>query len=289
VGVAAISGPLEEARLESGLEALRSRGYRVVEASNLRRRDGFLAGTDAERARGYRELLSDPSVDAIFFARGGYGASRILERLDPREIDANPKVHVGGSDLTALFAYMATHARLITFYGPLLAVQLAGGASLDWEEVVSGSAPGPHAFPPDDVIRPGRAEGPIVGGCLSLIASLCGTPEAVGGAGRVLFWEDVGEDVYRLDRMLTQLERSGTFDGLQAMLIGSVASGRREGMESPDEIRAWLRRRFADAPFPTAMGFPAGHLDVTRTIPLGSLARVDLDSGRVDFPEVPVS
>jgi muramoyltetrapeptide carboxypeptidase len=289
VGVAAISGPLEEARLERGLDLLRSRGYRVVEASNLRRREGFLAGTDAERARGYRELLSDPSVDAIFFARGGYGASRILERLDPREIDANPKVHVGGSDLTALFAFMATHARLITFYGPLLAVQLAGGASLDWEEVVSGSAPVPHAFPPDDVIRPGRAEGPIVGGCLSLLASLCGTPEAVGGAGRVLFWEDVGEDVYRLDRMLTQLERSGTFDGLQAMLIGSVASGRREGMESPDEIRAWLRRRFADAPFPTAMGFPAGHLDGTRTIPLGSLVQVDLDSGRVEFPEVPVS
>lgn len=290
IGVAAVSGPVEESRLDPGLARLRSMSYRVVEASNLRRREGFLAGTDAERAAGYRELVRDPSIDAIFFARGGYGASRILARLDAEEIRANPKVHLGGSDLTALFAYIGTHASLVTFYGPLVGVHLSDGGSLDWEEVLSGVPPAAHSVAPDDVIHPGRrAEGPIVGGCLSLLASLCGTPEAVAGTGHILFWEDVGEEIYRLDRMLTQLERSGTFEGLQAMLIGSVAPGRREGVESPDETRAWLRRRFVDAPFPVAMGFPAGHLDSTRTIPLGALARVDLDSGRVEFPESPVA
>lgn len=288
IGVAAVSGPADTEELDRGLESLRSRGYRVVEATNLRRREGFLAGTDGERAAGYSELLRNPSVDAIFFARGGYGASRILSQLDPRDLRANPKIHLGGSDLTALFAYVATHAPLVTFYGPLVAVQLARGGLLDWEEILSGSAPEPHALEPDDVIRPGRAEGPIVGGCLSLLASLCGTPEAVVGAGGILFWEDVGEEIYRLDRMLTQLERSGTFEGLSAMLIGSVAPGRREGMESPDEIRAWLRRRFAEAPFPVAMGFPAGHVEATRTIPLGTRVRVDLDAGRIEFPEIPV-
>ena len=289
IGIAAVSGPVDQQQLDLGLERLLSGGYRVVEASNLRRRDGYLAGTDGERTTGYRELVCDSSVNAIFFARGGYGASRILARLDPRDIRANPKIHLGGSDVTALFAYIATHAPLVTFYGPLVAVQLAGGGLLDWEKVLSGSPPEPYVVPPDDVIRPGRGEGPVVGGCLSLLASLCGTPEAVGGTGRILFWEDVGEEIYRLDRMLTQLERSGTFEGLQALLIGSVAPGRREGMESPDEIRAWLRRRFAHAPFPVAMGFPAGHLDSTRTIPLGAPARVDLDAGRVDFPEIPVA
>lgn len=289
IGIAAVSGPVDPEKLELGLESLRSRGYRVVEATNLRTRDGFLAGTDVERADGYRELVRDPAVDAIFFARGGYGASRILARLDPAEIRANPKIHLGGSDLTALFAYIAAHVTLVTFYGPLVGVQLADGGTLDWEQVLSGGQPEPHTVPPDDVIRAGRADGPITGGCLSLLASLCGTPEAVGGAGRILFWEDVGEEVYRLDRMLTQLERSGTFETLSAMLIGSVAPGRREGMESPEEIRAWLRRRFADAPFPVAMGFPAGHLPSTRTIALGARARVDFDSGRVDFPEIPVA
>jgi muramoyltetrapeptide carboxypeptidase len=288
IGVAAVSGPVDEDRLEAGLRVLASRGYRIVEASNLRRREGFLAGTDLERAAGYRDLVKDPSVDAIFFARGGYGASRILRLLDAAEIRSNPKIHIGGSDLTALFSYVGTHASLTTFYGPLVAVQLAGGNSLDWESVLRGAPAVPHTVAPDDVLSRGAGEGPLVGGCLSLVASLCGTAEAVRGEGAILFWEDVGEETYRLDRMLTQLERSGTFDGLQAMVIGSVAPGRREGVESDDDIRAWLRRRFASAPFPVAIGFPAGHLDSTRTIPLGVRVRVDLDRGRIEFPETAV-
>ena len=287
IGVAAVSGPVDEARLEEGLAVLASLGYRIVEASNLRRRDGFLAGSDEERTAAYLELVNDSSVDAIFFARGGYGASRILRHLTAGEIRARPKIHLGGSDLTALFAYLGTHASLVTFYGPLVAVQLAHSSSLDWEPVLRGALPAPHSVAPDEVLRGGAGEGPIVGGCLSLIASLCGTPEAIRGEAAVLFWEDVGEETYRLDRMLTQLERSGTFDGLQAMVIGSVAPGRR-GVESEEDVRAWLRLRFAGAPFPVAMGFPAGHLGSPRTLPLGVRIRVDLESGRIEFPEAAV-
>ena len=287
--MAAVSGPVDETRLEAGLLALTSRGYQVVEASNLRRRDGFLAGADAERAAGYRELVNDRGVDAIFFARGGYGASRILRFLRAEEIRSSPKIHLGGSDLTALFAYVATHASLATFYGPLVSLQLADARPLDWEAVLSGALPAPHSVAPDEVLCGGAGEGPVVGGCLSLIASLCGTPEAIRGEGAVLFWEDIGEETYRLDRMLTQLERSGTFDGLQAMVIGSVAPGRR-GVESEEDVRAWLRLRFVSAPFPVAMGFPAGHLDSTRTIPLGVHVRVAVgtEGGRIEFPEAAV-
>jgi muramoyltetrapeptide carboxypeptidase len=288
IGVAAISGPVDEERLDIGLRSLAARGYRLVEAANLRRRDSFLAGTDAERADGYRELLREPTIDAVFFARGGYGAARVLPRLDPAEIRSNPKIHLGGSDLTALFAFAWKHASLVTGYGPMVAVEMAGGGELDWESVLSGELPRPHPVAPRDAIATGAGEGPLVGGCLSLIASLCGTPEAVQAAGSVLFWEDVGEEIYRLDRMLTQLERSGTFDGLQAMVIGSIAPGRRADAESPDDVRAWLEQRFAGAPFPVAMGFPAGHLDKTRTIPLGARVRVDLERGAIEFPEAAV-
>lgn len=288
IGVAAVSGPVDETRLDAGLMVLRSKGYRIVEAANLRRRDGFLAGTDAERADGYRELVRDPKIDAIFFARGGYGAARVLPRLDPAEIRSNPKIHLGGSDLTALFAFAWRHASLVTGYGPMVAVEIAGDGELDWESVLSGELPRPHSVASGDAIATGAGEGPLVGGCLSLIASLCGTPEAVEAAGSVLFWEDVGEEIYRLDRMLTQLERSGTFDGLQAMVIGSIAPGRRAGAESPDDVRAWLEQRFAGAPFPVAMGFPAGHLEETRTIPLGARVRVDLERGAIEFREAAV-
>ena len=286
IGVAAVSGPVEPARLARGVAALERRGYRVVLAPNVASRRGFLAGSDAERAAGYRELVRRSDVDAIFFARGGYGASRILALLDPEEIRERPRIHLGGSDLTAFFAYVARHCGLAAFYGPMVAVAMAETDDLDWESVLRGEAPAPFRFAEQQVVAGGRGEGPLVGGCLSILASLCGTAEAVDARGAVLFWEDVGEDTYRLDRMLTQLERSGTFDRLQAMVIGSISPGTRGG-ESPETVAAWLRDFFAGAAFPVISGFPAGHLARTRTLPLGRAVRVDTSAGVLEF-EAPI-
>ena len=258
------------------MASLRARGYKVAEASNLRAMRGFLAGSDRERAAGYRELLCDASVDAIFFARGGYGASRILRLLDVEEMRANPKIHLGGSDLTALFAWIHRHSGLVTFYGPMVAVEMGSErADFGWEAVLRGDPLAPHAIAAEDVVTPGGAEGVVVGGCLSLLASLCGTPEAVRGDGAILFWEDTGEDTYRIDRMLTQLERSGTFDRLRGMVIGSVVP-RRDG-ESSETVRSYLVQRFSGSPFPVALGLAAGHLANPRTLPLGVSARLDLE------------
>jgi len=284
IGIAAISGPVDSERLARGVEVLERRGYRVVLAGNARLRRGFLAGTDAERAEGYRELLRRPDVDAVFFARGGYGAARVLERLDPEEIRSRPRIHLGGSDLTALFAYFARRCGLAAFYGPMVAVSMADQDGLDWESVLAGTAPAPHRFRDDQILAGGCGEGPLVGGCLSILASLCGTPEAVDASGGVLFWEDVGEDTYRLDRMLTQLERSGTLDRLQAMVIGSISPGARGG-ESPETVGAWLRDYFTGAPFPVVCGFPAGHLARPRTLPLGRTVRVDASGPLLQFAE----
>ncbi len=276
IGVAAVSGPVDEEKLESGIAVLRAKGYTVVEASNLRARRGFLAGKDEERAAGYRALLCDPSVDAIFFARGGYGASRVLRHLDVEEMRANPKIQLGGSDLTALFAWIQRHSGLVTFYGPMVAVEMAAQTGdLGWEAMLRGEPVEPHAIAREDVITPGTAEGILMGGCLSLLASLCGTPEAVRGEGAILFWEDTGEETYRLDRLLTQLERSGTFEGLRGMVIGSVVPLRNA--ESSETVREYLFDRFARAPFPVATGLAAGHLPRPRTLPLGVRARLDLE------------
>jgi muramoyltetrapeptide carboxypeptidase len=281
IGVAAVSGPADPQKLEAGISALRARGYRVLEAPNLRRRCGYLAGTDEERAGGYRALVRDPAVDAIFFARGGYGASRVLSRLDPGELSERPKIHMGGSDLTALFAWAGLHSGLVTFYGPMVALEIASGTPLDWEGVLSGDVPAAHEFSAGDVLAPGTAKGPLVGGCLSLLASLVGTPEAVSPRGAVLFWEDVGEEIYRLDRLLTQLERSGTFDDLRGMVIGSVTPVRAE---SAGAIRDFLRERFAGAPFPVGAGLCAGHLASPRSLPLGIEVTLDLaERGTLSF------
>ena len=282
IGVAAISGPVDPDRLAAGIAVLERKGYRVVRAPNLAARRAFLAGTDAERADGYRELLRREDVDAIFFARGGYGATRVLARLDPEEARATPRIHLGGSDLTALFAFLGGRCALAAFYGPMVSTGIAAEEGLDWEDVLRGAVPAPHRAAPEDVLAGGSGEGPLVGGCLSILASLCGTPDAVSGRDAVLFWEDVNEETYRLDRMLTQLEASGTLDRLQAMIIGSISPGPRTG-ESPGTVDAWLRDRFAGAPFPVVRGLPAGHLARPRTLPLGLPVRVDADAGVVEF------
>ena len=286
IGIAAVSRPVWPDKLAAGIAVLEARGYEVVCASNVGagKPGEMLAGTDEQRANGYRELLRNPDVDAIIFATGGYGAGRILDRLDPRELSERPRIHLGGSDLTALFAFAAAHARLTTFYGPMAAMAIASEQDLDWERVLTGATPAPHRVEDADVLAPGVAEGPLVGGCLSLIASLAGTPEQVNARGAVLFWEDVGEKAYRLDRMLTQLERSGTFDGLQAMIIGSITPG-AVGGESPEFVADWLSDRFRGAPFPVVRGYPAGHLSGSRTLPLGAPVRVDAERRLVTFPQ----
>jgi muramoyltetrapeptide carboxypeptidase len=276
IGIAAVSGPVDPERLERGIAYLRAKGYEVLEASNLRKRHGFLAGTDQERAAGYRTLLCDPTVAAIFFARGGYGAARVLDHLETEELRSHPKIHLGGSDLTAFFRFLQRGASLVTFYGPMVAVEMGSAEELDWESVLSGETPAPHTFAPEDVLAPGRARGVLLGGCLSLLASLAGTPEALSARGAILFWEDTGEEIYRIDRLLTQLERSGTFDGVQGLVIGSVVPHAQKG--SGEQIREYLRDRFRGSPFPVAMGLPAGHLPRPRTLPLGASLLLDLES-----------
>jgi muramoyltetrapeptide carboxypeptidase len=290
IGVAAISSPPDPERLEAGIASLRARGYGVREAANLRSVHGFLAGTDAERAAGYRALLRDPDVAAIFFARGGYGAGRILHLLDPTEAREHPKAHLGGSDLTALFAYLWRHAGLVTFYGPMVAVEMVSGGALDWETILRGGLPDPEEFPAESVLAHGRAEASLRGGCLSILASLAGTPHALAADGSVLFWEDVGEEPYRLDRMLTQLEASGTFDRLQGMVIGSIAPREGDRAEPQAALQAWLVRMFREAPFPVVRGLPAGHLPSPRTIPLGPRVRLQAEHGAsLEFLEAGVS
>jgi muramoyltetrapeptide carboxypeptidase len=282
IGIAAVSRPVKKDKLDAGIARLERRGYRVVCAPNISARTSLFAGSDAERADGYRALLRNPEVDAIFFATGGYGSGRILDRLDPNELAARPRIHLGGSDLTALFAWAGKHARLTTFYGPMAAMAISKETRLDWERVLSGAVPRPHRVAARDVLASGAAEGRLVGGCLSLLATLAGTPEQIDARGAVLFWEDVGEKVYRLDRMLTQLERSGTFDGLQAMIIGSITPG-QVGGESPEFVAEWLSDRFRGAPFPVVRGYPAGHLPGNRTLPLGQPVRVDTARRVVEF------
>jgi muramoyltetrapeptide carboxypeptidase len=293
IGIAALSGRVEPGRLDRGLAHLKSRGFSIREAANLRLSHGDFAGSDEERAAGYRALLVDPGVEAIFFARGGWGASRTLDRLDPAEIVANPKIHLGGSDLTSFFAFLDRRCGLVSFLGPMVAVDFARDpideeTDSSWEEVLSGRAAKEFAIGPGCVIASGRGVGPLAGGCLSLLVALEGTPEAVETEGRVIFWEDVNEEIYRLDRMLTQLERAGRWQRPAGVIIGALEGISRNRRPDPEALSALLAEHFRVAPFPVICGWPAGHGITNRTLPLGAAVSIDTERGSVTFEEAGV-
>jgi len=252
------SGAVENERLDAGVRALESWGFRVVLGAAARRRRGYLAGTDVERLHDLQTMLDDSEIRAVFCARGGYGSQRVVPALDLSELVRAPKAVIGYSDATALLTVIGG-AGVVTFHGPMVASDLARGitdrSAIRLQRMLSD---------PDYVweleapvsVRPGRAEGRLVGGCLSVLASTLGTPYAIEPAGCILFLEDVHEWPYRLDRLLTQLRQAGRLDGLAGLVFGTMAGCRvLDGIGALDVVRDL----FADAPYPVAFGVPAGH------------------------------
>lgn len=227
VGVAALSGPVDPERLASGVEALRSFGYEPVEASNLRSTAGLFAGADSERLDAFHRLAADPTVRAILFARGGYGVLRLLPEIDWELLARNPRAYVGYSDLTPFLLQVVSRLGLIAFHGPMVAADLARGletaerASL--EAALAGEIAG--EIPLASCSGSAAGEGPLLGGCLSLLISTLGTTFAPDLEAAILFFEDVNEPPFRLDRMLTHLRLSGSLSGLEGMIAGHLTCG----------------------------------------------------------------
>jgi muramoyltetrapeptide carboxypeptidase len=206
VGVAALSGPAETARLERGLAALADLGFEPVSAVNVADRHGLFAGEDAARLDAFHALAGDATIRAIFFVRGGHGLLRLLPLIDWDLLARHPRAYVGYSDLTPFLLQVVQRLGLVAFHGPMVAADLARGLEDDERESLLAALAGeyPVELPVEmeevERSRP-AAVGPLVGGCLSLLTALLGTPYAARLDGSLLFLEDVGEPLYRLDRM----------------------------------------------------------------------------------------
>ncbi|WP_254716340.1 LD-carboxypeptidase [Actinomadura sp. WMMB 499] len=314
------SGPVEPARVEAGRAALRALGLDVAVGKHLLDRvnlDGSapardawhgLAGGDAERAADLADAWCDPGVRAVICARGGYGATPLLDRLDWAALAAAteadvaaagaPKILHGSSDVTALHAAFGARLGVTTSFGPMAAGLLAGpgtvpgtvpgtgggadgGADRAWTIDVLRAAlfEGGAPLPGTRALRAGRAEGALTGGTLSLLTALLGTPYAPPpAAGRIAFLEDVTEAPYRIDRMLVQLLQAGWFDGVAGIALGSW-----EACGDPDELDAVFTARLGGLGVPVLAGVPAGHGARQGTLELGAPAVLDAD-GRTLAP-----
>jgi muramoyltetrapeptide carboxypeptidase len=280
VGVAALSGPVDPGRLAAGVAALAGLGYRPVEAANLGARSGLFAGGDDERLAAFHELAGDPEVRAIVFARGGWGVLRVLPRVDWELLARHPRAYVGYSDLTPFLLQVVERLGLVAFHGPMVAADLARGLAADeaasFAAALSGAVAAVH--PLGWCAGGEAAEGPLLGGCLSLLTSTLGTAFAPHLDGAVLFFEDVGEPPYRVDRMLTHLRLSGRLSRLQGMIAGHLTCDAPDGPAAGPSNEDLLWELAAEVDWPVAWGLCAGHASPNLTLPLG--APVRLDPGR---------
>jgi muramoyltetrapeptide carboxypeptidase len=277
LGVVALSGPVDGARLETGLETLRTWGHPVKTASNLHRGDGYLAGSDDERLAGVFEVL-ESGARLLIAARGGYGVARLLPGIPWRRLVDEGVRFVGFSDLTAIINPLVSKGGAVQIHGPMVAAGLSGGHNAKrLLSVLQGKLVGEvlFRFPSSSVIRAGRASGPSAGGNLTLLTSSLGTPWEPDFDGRVLFLEEVGEPLYRLDRMLTHLAGSGKLRKVKALIGGSL-----RGCRPASERREIWRRLLLEAAPPEApvvVGLPFGHGATNMAFPIG--ARVEVDTG----------
>jgi muramoyltetrapeptide carboxypeptidase len=281
VGVVALSGPVHEGALASGLALLRDEGFVTIEAPNLRARERYLAGDDASRVAGLEAVL-DAGADAVWAARGGYGLTRILPLLPWDRLAAWGGWVIGFSDVTALHAGLATRAPVACLHAPMVQSLTRHRASTAATlALLRGEVRQPlmHAGR-GRTIRPGRARGVAVGGNLAVLAALAGTPFEPDYEGGVLFIEDVGEPLYRLDRLLTQLRLSTRLDSVNAVVAGRLA---RCGRGEADWRVRWreLLREVAPPAAVVMEGLPFGHGVANMPIPLGAEVEVDSERGTV--------
>ncbi|MBV8367329.1 MAG: LD-carboxypeptidase [Candidatus Eremiobacteraeota bacterium] len=289
VGLVALAGPLRHAAdLDVAKRQAAALGVRLVLGDHLHDHDGYLAGSDATRADDFNRFARDPTVRAIFSLRGGYGTMRILDRIDYGALKRDPKIVLGFSDLTALLNAITLRTGLITFHGPV-----AGHAVPDRtvagirNALMSKDALGALRVPAIGTLSRGKARAPLVGGNLSIVAALVGTPYAVPCAGNILMLEDVREAPYRIDRMLTQLTLSGDLGSVAGIALGSFRDcvPRADDDQPSWTIDETLRDRLVALKKPMITRLPAGHVEEQWTLPLGMNVSFDGDAGTLTVEE----
>jgi len=282
IGIANISSYTSDENLRTVSEILCSLyGCYIVKANNIGLRHHFYSGTAKDRASGLIELQARDDVDVIMFLRGGYGAVKTLEYLDNEAMKRFDKPMIGMSDLTALFIHYYQRTGKIAFHGPNLVSEFLDPKNTKNKRdifrklnSVSGSPLiGSGDMKQSAVISCGKAEARIIGGNLSTLVSMIGTPYIRSFKGHIIFLEDTGERPYKVDRMLTQCFSSGLFDGIEGVLLGDFKQGTPSGEMHLFEMV--FREHFSGNNYPVLMNLPFGHGRKKSTIPLGALVKIN--------------
>lgn len=286
IGILSPSSPADPALLQAGIAVLEARGFAVRLAPHALDNHGHRAGADADRAADFVSLYADPAVHVLWCARGGASSCRLWPLLDWAELAAlPPKMLVGYSDITSLHVPLTQTVGTASLHGPMVSeLSHTPGAVLDWllrllhSPYPAGDVPGRAP----DTLVPGTATGPLVGGCLSLLAATLGTPYQINTQDALLLIEDTDEAPHRIERYLMQLAEAGVLASAAGFLVGEATNA---------DVQGTLPMRFlweeALIPYgkPATLGFPFGHVSPNYALPLGVRARLHADTGTLTLLE----
>jgi muramoyltetrapeptide carboxypeptidase len=295
--IAPASAPTSQEKIDKGAAYLERLGYRVKFGKSVRAVRGFLAGTDEQRAADVNEMFADKHVRAIIAVRGGYGTPRLLPLINYSLVKRNPKIFVGYSDLTALQLAFYKKTGMVSFSGPMAGVEMFKGIDPFteehfWKMITSTKKSGAVHNPdsrPFQSIEQGRASGILIGGNLSLITSITGTPYLPSFKNSILFFEEIGEECYRFDRMMNQLALAGIFNEAKGIIVGELTDIKPSDPEKPfltvDEI---LADHLSHLSKPILTGLVYGHVARKLTMPIGIRAILDTTKCSLSFLEAAV-
>ena len=300
IGVLApASAPPDPKNIDRSVEVLEGLGFKPKLATNARKRWGFLAGSDRDRAGDLMKMFKERKVKAILCVRGGYGTARLLPLLDYGVIGSNPKIFIGYSDITSLHCAFLVKAGMISFHGPMLNSDFIKEGMPEFtlrsflrtlmEDVAPGSICEGFSKKGVEVLRRGHVSGRLIGGNISILCSTLGTPFQPSFKNRILFFEDLDEVPYRFDRMLTQLLNAGLLQQVAGIAIGTNRACKDPKAKRAKEYRQTVgdvfKERLLPLKVPIVCGLPFGHVPHNATIPVGARALLDAQTGDLVITE----
>lgn len=273
IGIIAPASPVTNEETQPAIQIIKQQGYTVLEGDHLYDTQGYLAGRDEDRLNDLHEMFRNNNIKAVLCARGGYGTPRLLDKVDYDLIKENPKLFIGYSDITALLLAIYHKTGLVVWHGPMLRGTEGREDNIsNLLNILSSGGVIKSGLTAENVLKKGKARGRLLGGNLSLISSLLGTPYMPSLEGVILFIEDKGEPLYRIDRMLTQLKLAGVLEGVRGLIAGEF----KDCVDTQEINRLLFETVSRDCPVYT--GFPAGHGKENHPLPFGVEAELDTES-----------
>lgn len=289
IGIVCPAGYMPFEKAQTCIETLTSWGFKVLVGKTLGNQFNYFSGTDEERINDLQEMLDDKNIDAILCGRGGYGTGRIIDQLDFSKFRKHPKWIIGFSDITVLHCHLFSNFKIASLHAPMAAAFNDGEFKNQYIESLHDALLGKKAnYKTEGNIldQHGRATGILVGGNLSLLVNLIGTPSDINTKNKILFIEEVGEYIYSIDRMMYQLKRSGKLDHLKGLIIGRFSDMKDTTVPFGQTAEQAIKEIVKDYDFPVCFGFPVSHEKENYALKIGMKYKFKVQQENVELKEL---